>query len=306
MNGRGLRPGNINLEVEILRYVEKQSFDAYIWQILETKQKFISQLFAGSKEIRSMSDLDNTTMNFAEIKAIATDNKEIMEKFEVDMKVQALKLKERNYRNQKFTFEDKLKISLPKQIEKANNNIEKWNADLSIRNNETTTEFNIELNSRIFKDSKEAGQEIINSVKKNIDKDVLYEIGKYKGFRLCLCNKYNDTEMYLVGNDKYSVNLAQIPSLNIQRLDERLASIEEYIENAEQNIKNYKREMEQCKIELEKPFTEEQELKELLQRQSELNNKLNLNNKRDEQTLIADEVDNQENEYSQDSEEMEE
>jgi len=100
--------------------------------------------------------------------------------------------------------------------------------------------------------------------------------------------------------------LAQIPSLNIQRLDEKLASIEEYIENAEQNIKNYKREMEQCKIELEKPFTEEQELKELLKRQSELNNKLNLNNKRDEQTLIADEVDNQENEYSQDSEEMEE
>lgn len=306
MNGRGLRPGNINSELEILRYVEKQSFDAYIWQIIETKQKFISQLFAGSKEIRSMSDIDNTTMNFAEIKAIATDNKEIMEKFEVDMKVQALKLKERNYKNQRYTFEDKLKISLPKQIETSKNNIEKWKADLLIRNNETPTEFSIELNSRIFKDPKEAGQEIINSVKKNIDKDVLYEIGKYKGFRLCLCNKYNDTEIYLVGNDKYSVNLAQVPSLNVQRLDEKLANIEKYIENAEQNIKNYKREMEQCKVELEKPFTEEQELKELLQRQSELNNKLNLDNKKDEQTLIADEVENQENEYSQDSEEMEE
>lgn len=304
--GRILRQGNNNKEVEIIRYVTKKSFDAYVWQILETKQKFISQLFAGSKEIRSMSDLDNTTMNFGEIKAIATDNKEIMEKFEVDMKVQALKLKERNYKNQKFTFEDKLKISLPKQIEKANSNIEKWTADLSVRNNETPTEFSIEVNSRIFKDSKEAGQEIINSVKKNIDKDVLYEIGKYKGFKLCLCNRYNSTDIYIVGNYKYSVTLAQIPSLNIQRLDEKLASIEEYIENAEQNIKNYKREIEQCKIELEKPFAEEQELKELLQRQSELNNKLNLNNKKDEQTLIADEVDNQENEYSQDSEEMEE
>ena len=304
--GRILRQGNNNKEVEIIRYVTKKGFDAYVWQILETKQKFISQLFAGSKEIRSMSDLDNTTMNFGEIKAIATDNKEIMEKFEVDMKVQALKLKERNYRNQRYTFEDKLKKSLPKQIEKANNNIEKWNADLSIRNNETPTEFSIELNSRIFKDSKEAGQEIINSVKKNIDKDVLYEIGRYKGFKLCLCNRYNSIDIYIVGNYKYSVSLAQIPSLNIQRLDEKLANIEEYIENAEQKIKNYKREMEQCKIELEKPFTEEKELKELLQRQSELNNKLNLDNKKDEQTLIVDEVDNQENELSQDSEEMEE
>lgn len=304
--GRILRQGNNNKEVEIIRYVTKKSFDAYVWQILETKQKFISQLFAGSKEIRSMSDLDNTTMNFGEIKAIATDNKEIMEKFEVDVKVQALKLKERNYRNQRYTFEDKLKKSLPKQIEKANNNIEKWNADLSIRNNETPTEFSIELNSRIFKDSKEAGQEIINSVKKNIDKDVLYEIGRYKGFKLCLCNRYNSIDIYIVGNYKYSVSLAQIPSLNIQRLDEKLANIEEYIENAEQKIKNYKREMEQCKIELEKPFTEEKELKELLQRQSELNNKLNLDNKKDEQTLIVDEVDNQENELSQDSEEMEE
>ena len=134
----------------------------------------------------------------------------------------------------------------------------------------------------------------------------MYEIGRYKGFKLCLCNRYNSIDIYIVGNYKYSVSLAQIPSLNIQRLDEKLANIEEYIENAEQKIKNYKREMEQCKIELEKPFTEEKELKELLQRQSELNNKLNLDNKKDEQTLIVDEVDNQENELSQDSEEMEE
>ena len=298
----------MNKEVEIIRYVTKKSFDAYVWQTLETKQKFISQLFAGSKEIRTMNDLDNTTINFGEIKAIATDNQEIMEKFEVDMKVQALKLKERNYNNQRYTFEDKLKITLPKQIERENNFIEKCKADLEIRNQETSQEFNMELNSKVFKDQKEAGEEIIKSVNKNIEKDVLYEIGKYRGFTLYLANKFNDTEIYFVKNGKYSVRLAQIPSLNIQRLDEELNNFENEIEQSEQRIKGYKREMEQCKLELEKPFANENELKQLLQRQSELNNKLNLDNKKDEQVLIEDEIneENQGNEYSQEIEEMEE
>lgn len=298
----------MNKEVEIIRYVTKKSFDAYVWQTLETKQKFISQLFAGSKEIRTMNDLDNTTINFGEIKAIATDNQEIMEKFEVDMKVQALKLKERNYNNQRYTFEDKLKITLPKQIERENDFIEKCKADLEIRNQETSQEFNMELNSKVFKDQKEAGEEIIKSVNKNIEKDVLYEIGEYRGFTLYLSNKFNDTEIHFAKNSKYSVRLAQIPSLNIQRLDEELNNFENEIEESEQRIKGYKREMEQCKLELEKPFANENELKQLLQRQSELNNKLNIDNKKDEQILIEDEIneENQENEYSQESEEMEE
>lgn len=255
-----------------------------------------------------MSDLDNTTMNFGEIKAIATDNQEIMEKFEVDMKVQALKLKERNYRNQRYTFEDKMKTFLPKQIERESNFIEKSKADLEIRNRETTPEFSIELNSKVFKDTKEAGEEIIKSVNKNIEKNILYEIGKYRGFTLYLENKFNDTEIHFVKNGKYSVRLAQIPSLNIQRLDEELANFEKNIEQSEQKIKNYKREIEQCKIELEKPFADEEELKQLLQRQSELNNKLNLDNKKDEQILIEDETkeESQESGYSQECEEMEE
>lgn len=297
----------MNKEVEIIRYVTKKSFDAYVWQILETKQKFISQLFAGSKEIRTMSDIDNTTMNFGEIKAIATDNKEIMEKFEIDMKVQALKLKERNYKNQRYTYEDKLKTSLPKQIERETIFVEKCKKDLEIRNKETPQEFSIELNSRIFKDTKEAGNEIIKSVNKNIDRDVLYEIGKYRGFTLYLENHATFEEIYFVNNGKYSVTLSKIPSLNIERLNEELSKFETNIEKSEQNIQNYKREIEQCKIELAKPFENELELKQLLERQSELNNKLNLDNKKDEQILIADEIneETQENEYSQESEEME-
>ena len=298
----------MNKDIKVIRYVTKKSFDAYVWQTLETKQKFISQLFAGSKEIRTMDDLDNTTINFGEIKAIATDNQEIMEKFEVDMKVQELKLKERNYKNQRYRYEDNLKITLPKKIERNRQNIENLKKDKEIRDKETPTNFSIELNNKIFKDKKDAGNEIIKSCNSNIEKDVLYKIGKYRGFKIYLSNNSHDTSMYLIGNGKYHEHLAQLPSLNIQRLDEKLDKFEEYISENEKDIITYEREMEQCKIELEKPFADAEKLKELLERQSELNNKLNLDNKKDDQTIIADieNEDTEEYEYEKQDEEMEE
>ncbi len=306
MNGRGLRQGNMNKEVEILRYVTKKSFDAYIWQTLETKQKFISQLFAGSKEIRTMSDIDNTTMNFGEIKAIATDNQAIMEKFEVDLKVQELKLKERNYKNQKYKYEDNLKVTLPKKVKKAKEDIEKYTKDIKIRDTETFKDFSIELNNKIFNDKKEAGNEIIKSINPNVEKDVLYEIGKYRGFKLYLSNEYYNVAMYLIGNKEYYARLTQIPSLNIQKLDEVLEKFEEYISENTKDIDNYEREIEQCKMELEKPFADAEKLRELLERQSELNNKLNLDNKKDPQTMMEDIENENTEEYEQEDEEFEE
>ena len=131
-------------------------------------------------------------------------------------------------------------------------------------------------------------------------------IGAEHSFQLELTS--DDTEIYFIKNGKYSVRLAQIPSLNIQRLDEELNDFEHEIEQSEQRIKRYKREMEQCKLELEKTFANEEELKQLLKRQSELNNKLNLDNKKDEQILIEDEVteENQEIELEEKIEKMEE
>ena len=286
--GRILRQGNNNKEIEIIRYITKKSFDAYVWQTLETKQKFISQLYRGNKEIRSMSDLDDTTMNFGEIKAIASDNKEIMEKFNVDMKVQELKLKERNYKNQKYNFEDKIKTYLPNVIEKNSNLLEACKKDLQIRNEYNTLYFEIEINNKRITDIKEAGSEIIKSINRNIDTNILYEIGTYKNFKLCIENKTNEERLYLCKNSTYSVTLSKIPSINIQRLDSELARLEEYIEEYNTIIKESKRQIEQCKIELQKPFENESELKELLQRQSELNNKLNLNNKNNEPILIEE------------------
>ncbi len=277
--GRILRQGNRNKEVEIIRYVTKKSFDAYVWQVLETKQKFISQLFRGNKEIRSMADLDNTTMDFGEIKAIASDNEDIKEKFKIDMQIQELKLKERNYKNQRYTYQDNIRKYLPEKIEKATKRLENYRNDLLIRNEYKNQMFEIEINTKKFTDVKEAGSEIIKSINRNIDNNVLYEIGKYKGFKLCIENRSIDEKLYLCKNGAYSVTLSKMPSLNIQRLDEELAKFEQYIIQNEELIKDCNRQIEQCKIELDKPFESEQELKELLEKQSELNSKLNLNNK---------------------------
>ena len=289
-NGRILRPGNLNKEIEIIRYVTKRSFDAYVWQILETKQIIICQLYSGGKEVRSMSDLDNTTLNFGEIKAIATDNKEIMEKFKVDMRVQELKLKERSYRSQKYNYDDRINYTLPRKIELAEKNMKDFIGDCKVKNQNLTKEFCIELNNKVFKDKKEAGAEIIKSIHSGIENDILDEIGKYRGFKICLENHYEQNFIHIIGSRKYTVDVSKIPSLNIDRIDEQLDSLEHRIEKCKQEIEEYKREIEQCKIEIEKPFADEQELKLLLQRQSELNNKLNLDKKEESQIVIEDEV----------------
>lgn len=286
--GRILRQGNLNSEVEIIRYITKKSFDAYVWQTLETKQKFISQLFAGSKEIRSMSDLDNTAMSFGEIKAIASDNPEIMEKFQVDIKIQELKLKERNYKSQRFNFQDKMKTTLPRQIETSKKIIENCKKDLEVINKNNSPNFVIEINNKKNTDVKEAGIEIINSINRNVDNDVLYEIGKYKGFNLYIQNKSDSERLYLSKNGTYSVQLSKVPSLNIQRLDDEISKLEEYIKYNDQRIIDCTREIEQCKIELQKPFEDEAELKSLLQRQAELNTKLNLNAKTSQDILVEE------------------
>ncbi len=303
--GRILRQGNLNDEVEIIRYITKKSFDAYVWQTLETKQKFISQLGTGNKEIRSISDLDNTAMSFGEIKAIASDNPEIMEKFQVDMKVQELKLKERNYKSQRFNFQDKIKITLPKQIEMSEKIIKNSKNDLEIINRNNYPSFIIEINNKKISDVKEAGTEIINSINRNVDNEVLYEIGKYKGLNLYLQNKSDSERLCFSKNGTYSVQLSKIPSLNIQRLDEEISRFEEYIKFNEQRIIDCNRQIEQCKIELEKPFEDELELKSLLQRQAELNTKLNLNAKTS-QDLLPEETCESIEENTEDYIEMEE
>ena len=293
----------MNDEVEILRYVSLESFDAYMWQTLETKQRFISQLYAGSKDVRSMNDLDNTTINFGELKAIATGNKEIMEKFEIDNKVQELKTKERNYRNQKYILDDKLKKFFPQQIERLNIFVENCKKDIEIRDNKAIQNNIFEINGKQYTEAKEAGNAILNSMDREEIYGEKYKIGTYKGFTLYLENNFKGDKIHLVNNGDYTIRLSLVPSLNIQRINEELESFEQKIEESEKKIQRHKREIEQCKNEIQKPFEDEEKLQELLKRQSELNNKLNLDK---EPILIEDSASPEENIKDNEIEEMEE
>lgn len=298
--GRILRQGNDNLEVMIIRYVTKRSFDAYMWQILATKQKFISQLNSGSKEIRSMTDLDVTTINFEQIKAIATDNEEIMEKFKVDMEVQELKVKERNYKSQKYTLEDKLKKRLPEHIEYEKEEIEKYEEDIELRDKETSSDFKIILNNRTITDKKEAGEMIIKIQNTKIKYGVLYEIGKYRGFKICLENQFDNVYINIIGTTRNYVKMSKVPSINIERLDNEINALDEKLEKCKQEIKSAEKQMEQCKIELEKPFVDAERLEQLLLRQAELDAKLNLSGKENDVLIEDEEIEENENELEQD------
>jgi len=254
-----------------------------------------------------MTDLDNNVINIAEIKAVATGKPEIQEKFEVDMKISELKLKERSYKSQQYIYEDKLKMQLPKQIEDTTKYLENCKKDLVVRNSESKEQFSIFLNNKTFTDIKEAGKEIIGSVNPTIEKSVLYKIGKYKGFDICLENQTFNNYIYIVGSNNYRANLAQIPSLNIERLDEEISKLDNVISEKENVIKDLERQIEQCKLELQKPFTDMEKLRKLLKRQSELDSILNLDNKQQEQTLLEDEItEDEEMEEYQEEYELEE
>lgn len=301
--GRILRWGNKNPEIEIKRYITKRSIEAFMWQILAIKQKFIAQLYAGSKEIRSMTDLDATTINFEQMTAIATDNKEIMEKFKVDMEVQELKVKERNYKSQKYTLEDKLKIRLPKHIEWEKEEIKKYKADIELRNKETSSDFSIILNNKTITDKKEAGEIIIKNQNTKINNGVLYEIGKYRGFKICLENQFDSVYINIIGTSKTHIKMSKIPSLNIQKLDEEINALDTKLEKCKQEIMSSEKQMEQCKMELEKPFADAERLEQLLLRQAELDAKLNLSGKGNDVLIEDEETEEKEENIEQENDE---
>ena len=164
-----------------------------------------------------------------------------------------------------------------------------------MRNKETPSDFKIFLNNTIMVDKKEAGEIIIKSQNQNIKNGVLYEIGKYRGFKISLENQFNDVYINIIGSSKNYVKMSKVPSLNIERLDDEINSLDEKFEKCNQEIKSYEKQIEQCKIELEKPFTEAERLEKLLLRQAKLDAKLNLSGK-ENNNLIEDEETQENNE----------
>ena len=282
-SGRIIRQGNKNPEVDIYRYVTEGTFDAYLYQLVENKQRFISQIMTSKTPVRFAEDIDETALSYAEIKALAAGNPDIIEKTELDTQVAKLKLLKQNYLSEKYELEDKVIKYYPNEIKRLENRIEDMKEDIEVFNNNNTPDNSFEkmnIKGTDFTERKEAGEKIIEICKSMTNPEPL-EIGEYKGFKIILSFDTMDRKFYasMKNNLSYKTELGSDPSGNITRIDNVLNGIETRLSNIENNLEDTKKNYESAKKEIEKPFPQEEELKTKSKRLDELNIKLNLNNK---------------------------
>ena len=282
-SGRIIRQGNKNSEVDIYRYVTEGTFDAYLYQLVENKQRFISQIMTSKTPVRFAEDIDETALSYAEIKALAAGNPDIIEKTELDTQVAKLKLLKQNYLSEKYELEDKVIKYYPNEIKRLENRIEDMKEDIEIFNNNNTPDNSFDkmnIKGTDFTERKEAGEKIIEICKSMTNPEPL-EIGEYKGFKIILSFDTMDRKFYasMKNNLSYKTELGSDPSGNITRIDNVLNGIETRLSSIENNLEDTKKNYESAKKEIEKPFPQEEELKTKAKRLDELNIKLNLNNK---------------------------
>ena len=282
-SGRIIRQGNKNPEVDIYRYVTEGTFDAYLYQLVENKQRFISQIMTSKTPVRFAEDIDETALSYAEIKALAAGNPDIIEKTELDTQVAKLKLLKQNYLSEKYALEDKVIKYYPNEIKRLENRIEDMKEDIEVFNNNNTPDNSFEkmnIKGTNFTERKEAGEKIIEICKSMTNPEPL-EIGEYKGFKIILSFDTMDRKFYasMKNNLSYKTELGSDPSGNITRIDNVLNGIDTRLSSIENNLEDTKKNYESAKKEIEKPFPQEEELKTKSKRLDELNIKLNLNNK---------------------------
>lgn len=283
--GRGIRQGNQNETVKIFRYVIEQTFDSYIWQLLENKLKFIRQIENAQSPARSCADLDEAVLSFAEIKALATGNPDIVEKMQLDMEVSKLKLYRANYMSNQYHLEDSIAKAYPQRIAHLSELIRLYEQDASHykKNRIDKEDFRMEVGTTIYKDKRQAGEALLDMVKDMLgrkEKEAL--IGAYQGFRMKAEADRQQGKVYMHLENKMHVTaeLGESPLGNIMRLDNALEGIADLLEEAREKLKITEEQLMSAKEEVGKPFPKEGELKEKQERLAELNAKLNMD-KRD-------------------------
>ena len=279
-SGRIVRQGNQNEKVHIYRYVTESTFDAYLWQTLEQKQKFISQIMTSKSPVRSCEDVDETTLSFAEIKALCAGDERIKEKMDLDVDVAKLKLMKASHQNQQFRLEDNILKNFPQQIKQYEEYINGFQADIqTAKDNSHPPEgfAGMTIRGDFLTDKENAGAALIDAMK---DAKFFMEapIGSYRGFDMSLSvedfgKKYVLT---LKGKMSHKVELGKDPRGNLIRIDNVLDSITKRLNDTQLRLDNVKTQMENAKAELGKPFPQEEELKIKSARLTELNIALNM------------------------------
>ena len=286
-SGRIVRQGNENPKVDIYRYVTEQTFDAYLYQLVEGKQKFASQIMTSKSPVRSAEDIDETALSYAEIKMLATGNPYIKEKMDLDIQVQKLKMLKSNFLSEKYGLEDKVIKFYPQQIAYLKSRVEGLTKDVETAKLHPKPIDEQPLGMMVsgvsYSEKAEAGQAIINACKSMNSPDAI-PLGEYRGFQMEL---YFDTVQrnYVVklkGETSRDVPLGDDSHGNIVRIDNGIERFEETLADTKNSLENTEKQFETAKQEIEKPFAKEEELKAKTARLDELNILLNMDKKENE------------------------
>lgn len=280
--GRGIRQGNENDEIAVYRYVTKSTFDAYNWSLVENKQRFISQVTTSKAVSRTCEDIDEATLSYAEIKAVATGNPLIKEKMEIDNDVQRLKLLKASYDNQRYALQDNFMIRYPKLIKAANEKLACVREDIKLRDRELLEhpDFAITVGKFTYTERADGGAVMLEAVSKCKTGDTT-ALGSFHGFELLVEKNFMGVNyLILRGKTEYKVELSTSPVGNMVKLENCFNGIHENEEYLLKKIEQYENDLAASKEEYEKPFMHEEELQQKLSRQFELNVQLDLENEK--------------------------
>ena len=276
--GRISRKGNENQKVSIFRYVTKDTFDSYNWTLIENKQRFIGQVMTSKNPARSAEDIDSTALSYAEIKSLTTGDKRIKEKMDLDVQVNKLKLLKANHTSQLYYLQDKIAIQYPKMIKNNEQTIERLEQATAIVQQypKQENDFSMTLKQRNFTEKKEAGEKILSLCKTITSTEQSLLIGSYRGFEMKLSFQGKHFEITLEQANDYRIELGEDALGNITRINNAIDNIPRLLEKQKEKLQQIYSEVEKTKIEIEKPFLQEEELKQKSKRLAELNVELDM------------------------------
>lgn len=309
--GRILRQGNMNEKVQIFRYVTEGTFDAYMWQILENKQKFISQIMTSKSPVRACEDVDDTALSYAEIKALATGNPYIKEKMDLDIQVAKLRMLRASHTSQIYRLETDIARTYPVQIASVQQRIANLEADRTTAAPVLALDkeqFEMKVSGVVYTDRKDAGNALIKActAAKTVSQEL--PVGEYHGFQLSASYDTftNNFELSVRGQGKYTIKLGADPFGNLTRINNVLEGFADSLEESKRKLATLEQQLETAKEEVAKPFPQEQELIQKEARLSELNALLNMDERGSEATLIDEEATVDEESQGRTSEEQRE
>ena len=297
--GRIIRQGNHNKKVHIFRYVTESTFDSYMWQLIENKQKFISQIMTSKEPVRSCEDVDEAALSYAEVKALATGNPAVKEKMALDVDVAKLKLLKANHMNNQYRLEDDIARNFPQQIAKLTEIIDSYKADIAHYSEHKITDpeqFTMKIGGKVFTEKKEAGAALLAVCKDIKAVDAAMDIGNYQGFNMRIqFDSWSKEFILSVKHEAVSkVHLGADALGNITRINNLLDSYPEKLSEAQQRLETVYEQLANAKEEVGKPFPKDAELNQMLERLAELNALLNMDereeNAKEAEVVEASEV----------------